>query len=136
MIFLHLFFTMGRTESKTIAKWFFPFCWTCNPIKIEFFYKSSKCIEEYLNWATNVNQPCVKLVKTNAMLSKIWYFVNKTTVWPVLLSFILIYFMYVLLGDNLLFHLLGCAFYREIHIYFTTFNDHATQLFCKMKTTV
>ena len=36
-------------------------------------------LDEYLNWATHVNQLCVKLVKANAMLSKIHYFVNKTT---------------------------------------------------------
>ena len=36
-------------------------------------------LDEYLNWATHVNQLCVKLVKANAMLSKIHYFVNEMT---------------------------------------------------------
>ena len=35
-------------------------------------------LDEYLNWATHVNQLCVKLVKANAMLSKIHYFLNET----------------------------------------------------------
>ena len=33
-------------------------------------------LDEYINWATHVNQLCVKLVKTNDMLSKSRYFVN------------------------------------------------------------
>ena len=36
-------------------------------------------LDEYLNWATHVNQLCVKCDKTNVMLSKICYFVNETT---------------------------------------------------------
>ena len=36
-------------------------------------------LDEYLNWATHVNQLCVKLIQANAMLSKICYFVNETT---------------------------------------------------------
>ena len=34
---------------------------------------------DYLNWATHVNELCLKVVKTNAMLSKICNFVNETT---------------------------------------------------------
>ena len=36
-------------------------------------------LDEYWNWAIRVNQLCVKIVKANAMLSKICYFVNETT---------------------------------------------------------
>ena len=36
-------------------------------------------LDEYLNWATHDNHLCVKLVKANAMLSKICYVVNETT---------------------------------------------------------
>ena len=43
-------------------------------------------LDEYLNWATHVNQPCVKLVKANAMLCKIRYFVNKTTLCSISLA--------------------------------------------------
>ena len=36
-------------------------------------------LDGYLNCVTHVNQLCMKIVKTNVMLSKIRYFVNKTT---------------------------------------------------------
>ena len=36
-------------------------------------------LDKYLHWAIHVSQLCVKRVKANAMLSKIRYFVNKTT---------------------------------------------------------
>ena len=36
-------------------------------------------LDEYLNWAIHVNWLCVKLVKANPVLTKICYFVNKTT---------------------------------------------------------
>ena len=63
-------------------------------------------LDEYLNWATHVNQLCVKCDKPNVMLSKICYFVNETTLQSILLSSIPIYLMHVLLGDNPLFHLI------------------------------
>ena len=31
-------------------------------------------IDKYLSWITHLNQVCVKHVKANAKLSKIWYF--------------------------------------------------------------
>ena len=36
-------------------------------------------LDGYLNWATHVNGLCLKVVKANAMLSKICNFVNETT---------------------------------------------------------
>ena len=72
-------------------------------------------IDKYLNWATHVNQLYVKLVKANAMLSKFdILLMTPLSYLSVLLSFIPICLTYVLLGDNPPFHLIECAFYREM----------------------
>ena len=69
-------------------------------------------LDEYLNWATYLNHLCVKLVKANAMLSKIRFMLMSTlSNLSILPSSILIYLM---LGDNPLFHLIEFAFYREM----------------------
>ena len=45
------------------------------------------CLDEYFNWETHVNQLYVILVKANAMLSKIQYFVNETSLWSIYFAF-------------------------------------------------
>ena len=54
---------------KMCGKKLYPF----HPVKYLGVY-----LDEYPNWATHVNQLCVKLVEANVMLSKICYFVNET----------------------------------------------------------
>ena len=72
-------------------------------------------LDECLNWATHVNQFCVKLVKANAMLCKICYLLMKPlSDLSILLSSIPVYLMHVLLRDNPLSHLIEFAFDREM----------------------
>ena len=63
------------------------------------------------NENTHVNQICVKLVKTNAMLLKILYFVNETTLRSI--GFVMFH-SHALLAVNPLFHFINCAFYRKM----------------------
>ena len=88
---------------------------------------------EYLNWATNVNQNYVKLVKANAMLSKIRYFVSETTLQS--MSFVIFdsHFSYVctawgesIVSSHSVYILLINAL-REVS--FAKFSYHTLQLF-------
>ena len=94
-------------------------------------------LDEYLNWATHVNQLCVKLVKASAILSKI-YFINETTLQSIYFAIFNSHLSYACTAWRQSippFHRVGILQRNALQIiYFAKFNDHATQLFCKMKT--
>ena len=72
-------------------------------------------LDEDLNWGTHVNQICVKFVKANAMLSKIWYFVNETTLRSIYFAILDSHLSHVCTAwVNPLFYLVELAFYREM----------------------
>ena len=94
-------------------------------------------LDEYLNWATHVNQLCVKLVKANAMLSKIRYFVNETTLQSIYFAIFNSHLSYACTawGQSIIPSHRICILQRNALriICFAKFNDHTTQLFRKMK---
>ena len=94
-------------------------------------------VYEYLNWATCVNQLCVKLVKANAMLSKICYFVNETTLQSIYFTIFNSHLSYTCTawGQSIvLSHRISILQRNTLWIIcFAKFSDHTTHLFRKMK---
>ena len=94
-------------------------------------------LDEYLNWATHVNQLCVKLVKANAMLSKIRYFVNETTLRSIYFAIFNSHLSCACTawGQSIVPSHRICILRRNALqiIFFVKFNDHTTQVFCKIK---
>ena len=93
-------------------------------------------LDEYLNWATQANQLCVKLVKTNAMLSKMCYFVNETTLPSIYFAIFNSHLSYACTawGQSIAPSHGICISQRNALsiICSAKCNDHTTQLFCKM----
>ena len=94
-------------------------------------------LNEYLHWATHVNQLCVKLVKANAMVSKIHYFVNKTNLQPIYFPIFNSHLSYACTawGQPIVTSHLICILQRNAlwNICFAKFNDHTTHLVRKIK---
>ena len=94
-------------------------------------------LDEHFNWATRVNQLCVKLVKANAMLSKICYFVHETTLQSICFAIFNSHLFYACTawGQSIVPSHRICILQRNALqiILFVKFNDHTTQVFCKMK---
>ena len=94
-------------------------------------------LDEYLNWATNVNQLCLKLVKANAIFSKVYYFVNETTLRSIYFAILNSNLSYICTawGQSIVLSHWVCILQRNFLgiICFAKSNDHANQLFCKME---
>ena len=94
-------------------------------------------LDEYLTWATHVNQLCVKLVKANDMLFKILYFVNETTLRSIYFDIFNSHLSYACTawGQSIVpSHRVSILHRNALRIIcFAKINDHTTQLFCKMK---
>ena len=94
-------------------------------------------LDEYLNLATNVNQLCLKLVKANAIFSKVCYFVNETTLRSIYFAILNSNLSYVCTawGQSIVLSHWVSILQRNFLgiICFAKSNDHANQLFCKME---
>ena len=92
-------------------------------------------LDEYLNWATNVNQLCLKLVKANAIFSKVYYFVNETTLRSIYFAILNSSLSYVCTawGQSIVLSQWVCILERNFLgiICFAKSSDHENQLFCK-----
>ena len=80
---------------------------------------------------------CVKLVKANAMLSKICYFVNETALWSIYFAIFSSHLSYACTawGQSIVPSHRVWILQRNAPriIYFSKFNNHTTQIFHKMK---
>ena len=96
-----------------------------------------KYLGAHLNWATHVNELCLKVVKTNAMLSKICNFVNETTLWSIYFAIFSSHLSYAWTtwGQFIVPSNRVCILQRNAPrvICFAKFNDHTKQWFYKMK---
>ena len=105
-----------------------------SPCKI---FRSIYILTEYLNWATHVNQLCVKLVKANALPFKTRYFVNETTLRSIYFAIFNSHLSYACTawGQFIVPSHRICILQRNTLriICFAKFDDHTIHLFCKMK---
>ena len=94
-------------------------------------------LDGYLNWATHVNELCLKVVKANAMLSKICNFVNETTLWSIYFAIFSSHLSYACTtwGQFIVPSNRVCILQENAPrvICFAKFNDHTNQRFHKMK---